>query len=512
MNEIVKKTLNRGAPIDTPILLNMGDFLQVFDDDKLSNEYREAIKSIICSISNILIFHAGDTFIPVFATLTLGDDNIKELRISGENIFTSIHEILYPMDIMDIIDSFESSAKIEEFKKRILAIKTPEELSKKFPRLFELYNGQLELNNGLNILSKVLDDPKASMSTKRQYLEATVSYLKEFYPEINITREQEFARNFTLERYLNRMFDVITTALVHGEEITEIYQSGTIELDNFNPEDADKLDLFIAANFMDRIELEQVKEKQRYLFFLTNYFKDNVETKVTRTKIKYHERKVTPINLYERYKKVLVENPDLLAVNFTPADFRDMDKEEIEEFIVAYLSDLFANWELIPEEDTSIEREIRSIAKRKYHKLSAEEQKQKQEKLIKLYMDKKSFYDSTDPYFRIKGKNTFDGYVGYIYPNSIVVLEKFYADVDKKKIAENEAIYILTMADFYELSQHSKSYLIANHLCHRVIHKDGWQQRVLRYIKRRILGANPADDTNKLIGQKKISLNEKKLN
>jgi len=333
MNEIVKKTLNRGAPIDTPILLNMGDFLQVFDDDKLSNEYREAIKSIICSISNILKFHAGDTFIPVFATLTLGDDNIKELRISGENIFTSIHEILYPMDIMEIIDNFESSAKIEEFKRNILSIKTPEELSKKFPRLFELYKGQLELNNGLNILSKVLEDPKASIGTKRQYLEATVNYLKEFYPEINITKEQEFARNFTLERYLNRMFDVITTALVHGEEITEIYQSGTIELDNFNPEDADKLDLFIAANFMDRIELEQVKEKQRYLFFLTNYFKDNVETKVTRTKIKYHERKVTPINLYERYKKVLVENPDLLSVNFTPADFRDMDKEEIEEFM-----------------------------------------------------------------------------------------------------------------------------------------------------------------------------------
>ena len=37
-------------------------------------------------------------------------------------------------------------------------------------------------------------------------------------------------------------------------------------------------------------------------------------------------------------------------------------------------------------------------------------------------MTKKEFYDSTDPFFIIKGKNTFNGYVGYIYPNGKVIL------------------------------------------------------------------------------------------
>lgn len=511
MNEIVKKTLNRGAPIDTPVIINMNDFLGLFDNQKLYDEYRSSIKSVVGHISNIVDFHVGETFLPVYATITLGEDNTKELRFSGENLFTSIGEIFHPTDIKEIIAICESSTKFEEFKQSILAIDTPEELKRKFPRLYELYMNQIELNKGLQTLESVMQDSKESLEMKMKYMQATADYLKEFYPNVNITKEQEFMHDFNLHKYLTRIMNVITSALCNAEEIIETYQSGTLELNSFHPEDSDKLDLFIANVFMKMLESVAAEDKQRYLFYLTNYFRENVETKVTRTKIKVNEHKVTPISLYEKYKNVLVANPDLLAVNFSPSDFHDMSQEEVEDFITAYLADLSANWELLPSEDTSIEREIKNIAKRKYRKLSPEEQKRKQERLMDLYMEKKKFYDSTDPYFRIKGKETFDGYVGYIYPNSLVVLEKFYSNSEKKKIAENEAVYILSMSDFYELSHHSKSYLIANHLCHRVIHKEGWQERVLRYIRRKVSGKNPAEDTQKLIKDQKVTLKEKVL-
>lgn len=511
MNEIVKSVLNRGAPIDTPIVIDMNDFLTAFGDKKLYEEYRESIKTIVGLISNILKFHTGDTFLPVFATLTMADDNTKELRFSGENLFIGIREIFYPMNLKDTLEICENISKFKEFRNSIMAIKTPEELKGKFPRLYELYINQVETNKGLNTLTEVLNDPNSPIERKMNYLKVSTDFLKEFYPEVNISREQEFAQNFNLHNFLTRIMDVVLTSLKNAEEIIEIYESGTLELNSFNPEDKEKLDLYIAAMFMRIIEAMPSEDKQRYLFYLTNYFRENVETKVTRTKIKVNERKVTPISLYERYKRVMVANPELLAVNFSYADFRDMTAEEVEEFIVAYLADLSANWELLPSDDTSIEREIKSIAKRKYRKLSPEEQAQKQERLMNLYMEKKNFYDSTDPYFRIKGKNTFDGYVGYIYHNSIVVLEKFYTNAEDRKIADNNAIYIMTMKDFYDLSRHSKSYLIANHLCKRVIHKEGWQEEVRKYIKVKKEGESPAEDTKKLIEEDKVVLKEKKL-
>ncbi len=439
------------------------------------------------------------------------EDNSKELRFSGENLYSSLRELFHPMNIQEFFDIFESYPKLKEFQDSVMSISTPDELRRRFPRLHEIYLNQIKTNEGLNRLTEVMNDSSKTMEKKLAYLKVAGDYLNELYPDINISREQEYAANFNVSNFLMRIMNVVFTALKNAEEIIEIYDNGTLELNSLNPEDKDKLDLYLATEFMKMIEVSAKEDKQRYLFYLTNYFRDNVETQVTRTKIKVEGKKVTPISLYERYKRVMVANPDLLAVNFTYSDFRDMSAEEIEEFIVAYLADLSANWELLPSEDASIEKEIKSIAKRKYRKLSPEEQKEKQERLMNLYMEKKKFYDSTDPYFRIKGKNTFDGYVGYIYPNSIVVLEKFYSNADKKKIAENEAIYILSMADFYELSRHSKSYLIANHLCHRVIHKEGWQARVLRYIKRKVLGQNPSDDTNELIVQKKVTINEKKL-
>lgn len=153
----------------------------------------------------------------------------------------------------------------------------------------------------------------------------------------------------------------------------------------------------MAAKFMNKAEEAEVYDKQRYLFYLTNYFEENVETKVTRVKMKINEKKVTPIMLYQRYKKLLVDNPDLLAVNFRKNDFQDMSRKEVEEFIVAYLSELSANWELIHSDDTSIEKSVRDIARRKYRNISLEERNQREKKLVDLYMDKKKFYDQTDP-------------------------------------------------------------------------------------------------------------------
>lgn len=511
MNEIVKSVLNRGAPIDTPILISIKEFLEIFENEELYNDYRKNVVNIISQISNIMDYFGGPLILPTLASISTDEKNSKVLSFPGENLAFNISEILYDVDVDEVLDACEHLDKFAILKEKILSIKSPEELKSKMPRLYQLYEDQVKTNTNLLALEELLNDPDESFDLKMRNLSRITNNLSELYSNFDLKREQQFAKDFTLELFLERLMNGVEALLVNFEEVISIYGSANLELDSFLETDIDKLNLYIAAQFMDKIEQVKPEGQQRYLFYLTNYFRDNVETKVTRTKIKLHNHKVTPISLYERYKRVMVANPDLLAVNFSPADFRDMNKGEIEEFITAYLSELAANWELLPSDDTSVERTIRSIAKRQHKELTPEERKKREERLMNLYMQKKKFYDSTDPYFRIKGKNTFDGYVGYIYPNSTVVLEKFYTNADENKIADNNAVYIMSMADFYELSQHSKSYLIANHLCKRVIHKGMWQERVLKYIKRKVTGESPADETKKLIDDEKVVLKEKKL-
>jgi len=511
VKEVIKSVLNRGAPIDTPIMFNVKEFLEIFENEALYTDYRKNVVGIISKLSNIMDFFGGTTILPVLASISMDENNSKVLQYPGENLFYNISEILYDVDVDEVIEACEQLDKFRELKKKILEIKTPEELKRLMPRLYDLYSDQVATNKNLLDLEELMNDSNAPLDLKMRNYSRITRDLSELYSNFDLKREQQFAKDFTLELYLERLLQGIENLLANFEKVIEIYEDASLELESFLEEDLDKLNLYIAAQFMDTIENIEPEEQQRYLFYLTNYFRDNVETQVTRVKIKLNGHKVTPISLYERYKKIMVKNPELLAVNFTPADFRDMSKEEVEEFIVAYLSELSANWELLPSEDESIEKTIRNIAKREHRELSLEESKQKEEKLVNLYMQKKRFYDSTDPYFRIKGKNTFDGYVGYIYSNSIVVLEKFYANVEEKKIAENHAIYIMSMKDFYELSQHSRSYLIANHLCKRVIHKGSWQVKVLKYINKTATGETPAEDTKKLIKDEKITLKEKKL-
>ncbi len=66
------------------------------------------------------------------------------------------------------------------------------------------------------------------------------------------------------------------------------------------------------------------------------------------------------------------------------------------------------------------------------------------------------------------------------------------------------------MQDFYELSRYSKSYLIANHLCKRVIHRGLWQQRVLEYIKKDTR-ENPTVETNQLVAKNKVYRKDKTI-
>lgn len=511
MNSVIENVLNEGVPLNTPLLIDIQEFFELFDFDGLIQEYRENVKEIVSSLSNIMDYYGGNIILPTYVTLSLDENNCNVLRFSGENFYFSLATLFIGIDVDELLEACDHQEKFAILKEKVLNVKNETELKQKFPILHKLYEEQTEANKNFIELENLVQDKNTPLELKLHNVSKITNNFKELYSHFDLKREQQFAHECTLSLFLERIMKAVGNLINVSMDVIHIYASYKLDISQFKEEDKEKLNLYVAAKFMEMVESETVVSKQRYLFYLTHYFKENVEKQLTRVKIKLNGSKVTPLTLYQRYKNALACHPDLLAVHFSRNDFRNMNREEVEEFIEAYLSELSANWELIPSEDPSIERKVRMSVKRVCRNMSDEEKREKEEKLLNLYFEKKNFFDSTDPYFRIKGKLTFDGYVGFIYANGLVILEQFYEDVEKLRIADKKAIYVMEMEDFYELSKHSKPYLAANHLCRKIIHRGAWQQRVLACINQKNTGLEVVSETRKLILEKNVEMVNKKI-
>lgn len=123
MNKIIENALNRGAPIDTPIMINLYDFLTIFENEGLVKECRNSSKEIISKISNIMDLYGGDIILPIYATISMDESNSKILRFSGENYYFSILGLLKGMNDSEIIDACDDRKKFKNLREKILSLK-----------------------------------------------------------------------------------------------------------------------------------------------------------------------------------------------------------------------------------------------------------------------------------------------------------------------------------------------------------------------------------------------------
>ena len=150
---------------------------------------------------------------------------------------------------------------------------------------------------------------------------------------------------------------------------------------------------------------------------------------------------------------------------------------------------LAANWEFVK----SGEREIKEAEpidfdtqmKRRGAKISSYEK----DAYLEL-MRKRLFFDKTGYFEQIVGINSFAGYIGYIYPNGLVVFEKMYEDESRTiPTKESNATYVMNIDNFVEMSALSKTDIIKyikstfNFNIKRVYHSKNWEQRLLSIIE-----------------------------
>ena len=105
----------------------------------------------------------------------------------------------------------------------------------------------------------------------------------------------------------------------------------------------------------------------------------------------------------------------------------------------------------------------------------------------------------------IRGKDTFDGYIGYIFSNGTVILDKFYDNSRKGKVSKGDAIYYMDIQDFYKLSQLTKTELMKRKEVGRIIHRGNWQSDVLEVLRKTGDGMKVSSKVNGLVNNQLIN-------
>ena len=247
--------------------------------------------------------------------------------------------------------------------------------------------------------------------------------------------------------------------------------------------------------------------------------------------------------LINEFEKFLFRHPEFSFVRYSEQEVKDFLKqlgfnddfindfnprtEKCNELIKMFYdykngqSTLGADWILIPKGEKNSDLVINSLGNLGGKNLD-NNYKISEEQKIRRMLYSKTFLQNSNYVYKVYGINHFKGYIGYIYSNGCVIMEKFYEDVDEKIVVNSAATYVMNIYNFIEISKMSKIEIIdlimndPNSGVRRIFHveqMDRWASKVSRCIngndynddvKRHIDGLI---DKNKLIRGKKYGYN-----
>lgn len=536
MENVVSNSINKGVPVCTLVDIKSRDLLEISDNKEAVDriikrefdKYMDYVRGL-CFSSDIDFFYT--------MAITVDEDTLERKIIFSPNGFISTlmfnlnydnicknfdgkTHIIGEGDLISLVDHFMVglSARIDILKK----IDAPNKLHIEFPLLYDKYQNKLkEVEQMKKIMVKLNG---MSRKQKREYIKLFDMEQRKTIPGFSLNEYLNEAVSFSLEKFISDYCTTLKSLLDNSDKIMEYIYSHPINFDGLNDMGKNKLELYLAYQFLNMAELSGDDKKQDYLYYVSNYFAENKSLldsnlsitiknktgiKIGHLLPKYNDSLfLTPRILYDRYCQLLVENPNLRAIDFSHLNFDGMSATEVKEFMTEYLKDLSANWDFLPPDDKTYEEEIIKKIRKSGDKLSDEDKNNHQNRLLELFMEKKELYDSSDPFFRVKGRDTFDGYIGFVYSNGRVVLDKFYDDAESGKLADGHAIYAMSIQEFYELSRLSKSQIIRSKLCNRYIHKGNWMDKVLQREIMLETGVDPSVEVKQLIKKCQVVLPE----
>lgn len=486
-NEILQKGVPAKLPL--PIQLNPNDLISICknttDLEKQINNAGEKFYELVCQTYGSIIANFFKLKIVDNLEVYIDENSLeKSLILSSSNIFNRVAQILNDENI-----GLYNVSAIENAINNLNSL-DENEIKKMYPILYSMYLDEEKLNFSL---FKYKNNFKyMNSSNKIDRLEMLSKMLGLSVNEVN-EKINNSTSNYDFKMFLNNFLNILDKlknsidSLVSPALETKNNLYVTVDVD-IAQEDKEKLEMYIAYVYQEQLKQMKPDYQQEYLYYLSEYYFENEELINSNKKIfsKYFDKIIKIKEMHEDYKKILINNPKLLIFDYKASDFNNMNLDEVNEFISEYFDTIKANWDFFKNE--KLDEEIINKIK-EYYGISdnfdfSSDSNSKVVDAVNKFIEKKYFFDKTDPYYRISGKNSFDGYIGYIYSNGAVILEKFFENSETGKLANNQAIYVMDISEFYNLTNLSKTTIIANKLCKRFIHKGNWQEKIQKEISR----------------------------
>lgn len=481
--DTLNKALNKGIPSAVVLPVSFADIINISSNQqRTKNILDEALGRYIKKISaltgkSLSFLYSNreaqiNTDVETFNKyITISESFIKDILIIALNI-DNVDRIIGKNEVpKDTYTEEKARKKLERLNK----IKSEEQLKREFPYLYMSY--------------EQITDAKAQLAAQKSH--SPIAYF-EHIKACNLNKaDVEMLENVnTLKDFVRYMSSAIETFIDKYDELSAMATEEQIDSRVFGMNSSKKLELYLADTYtLVAAHSSDQSIKQKCAYYLSAYMFENTEqlddgTSFERLMSNFNgvkTTKVTKRSVYNKFRQLLIDNPELFNVNFDYHIFNDMTQDEIDALMASYLETLKLQWDIIPEgEEIAVHpEEIERI--RKDQETTKKEQGARKDPL-ELFYEKKTFFDSTEPLIRVMGKDTFDGYIGYIYPNGKVILDKYYENTKTKRLATDVAVYSMGIDDFYKLSQLSKTEIIRDRLCKRFYHRGEWQSKVTKEI------------------------------
>lgn len=314
---------------------------------------------------------------------------------------------------------------------------------------------------------------------------------------------QPLLANKIADKYVNHIYSNISKILIDSKMMMNIQDLDiTDEIGKYI--DPEKFALWYShmtiSNFLnietnyDQSETEKNSNDYKdSIDFAINFYKQIIEK--NSDNLKYTKKIILVSKINSNNKKGIYTTNDFISDYTKFYENYLFNNEYIDSDIVKKLTEVppkefSLDWEILPEGhmDTTQERKrnksynIETIGGLNTSKKDILEAKEK------LLHEKKAFFESTCPILKIKGTNKMNGYYGFVYSNGKVVFEKFYNGKHYNIPTINEAIYVMRIDNFKELSKYSKPEIIQfindteNPNVRRIYHSKNWKENVINTI------------------------------
>lgn len=459
-NKLIK-TINKGIPSFIDIELDIDTLIKECsnDEEKAKEElykYREQYHKAIINIISYDLLNCNS-----FKKLRIG----TEYKTSFSRFYISqtpfIEILKKELEVNNNSIDYNDQELFTELKNKIEILKnitTPEELQQHFPLIYFKY---LKAISSSRIINK----------------------LKETHPKEIIDfqekRFKEYALHINFNIFLKKKITLYRNAVYRRQFIEGYTTKNPLNFDLYSL-DKDKLELYIASKYIEKLLSVDIEEKQKCIFYLAAYFNEEHNKDITITN--ENNEIITYQKLYNIYKRVLSKNIILRPINEDREHFTNYHIRHVENHIKKYFNEDVVDWNIFPK-DKKIDERIINYLNSKYNYLSPEERKKKIEKLYELLERKVLLLNSSNYTSRIWLPEIFNGYIMYIYNNGYVILEKFFTDEKETKPAQDTATYIIRAMYLDKINNLTKKTIKKVYNAKAIYHNKNWESKIQSYIE-----------------------------